>query len=452
MTGSASGDPPAGGTGGVDPAAVLLDVPAPLWGELLRALRRALDRMPRMELPGVLRPYAGWTPDALAAPHPRRAVARAIAGDARLREEIAESLDDRDALAEATWGDGPRLAEAHGVDVAVAVLSARGRWADLALLAADAVERQASRNRAVAEAAATGEDDDEGDVRRRLSASLAEARAEGAAQRRRAEAAEDRAMREDAARREDQAELARLRARVAELEREVVEERRRRDRRVGRLQRRVEEAEARARMDDARVDRVRAELDRLSEELRAALATPSPPSAADGAAPAEPERATVPRTVTAAAPGRPCVLPAGVRDDSPMAVRALLQVPGLETVVDGYNVTRHPRGRPHASLADQRQWLVKLAGAVTARFRARVTVVFDGTEERPGPPPAARGVRVVFTSGEEIADERITDIVRGLSPDVPVLVVSSDRELGAAAAARGANVVSAATFLAAVDS
>ncbi|HVL97939.1 MAG TPA: NYN domain-containing protein [Egibacteraceae bacterium] len=435
-----------------DPAGLLLDLPAPLWGELLRALRRAVDRLPRAQLPVALRPYAGWTPESLGAPRPRKAIARAVVSDPRLREQIGAAMEDAGALAAAADTSGTRLVEDHGEETAVAALVARARWEDLAVVAAAAAERRASQDRSAAEASGAPHLGELQEASRRLRADLNEARDERDAHRRRADAAEERARRSGAARREVEAETATLCERVAKLEAQLVEERRQRDRRVARLQRRLEEAEARARVDEARAARVVGELERLAVDLREALGPPPSAGERQGVALPPPEAAApaIPRVVAAAAAGRPCRLPPGVAGDSPAAVEALLQVPGLVVVLDGYNVTKDVRGRPRARLADQRHWLVKLAGGVAARYGRRLMVVFDGTDEHAGPPPAARGVGVLFTAGEEIADERIAEIVADLGPRAPALVVSSDREVQDAAEDLGANVATAGVFLTAV--
>ena len=136
--------------------------------------------------------------------------------------------------------------------------------------------------------------------------------------------------------------------------------------------------------------------------------------------------------------------------DEPAGVNALLQVPGLEVIVDGYNVTKDRVGRPQASLPEQRQWLLRLSGRVAARHGHRVTVVFDATDPLHGTPTKPRGVFVVFTLGDETADERIVDLVDLLPPDTPALVVSSDRAVRSESEARGANVTTAAAFVAAL--
>ncbi|MBW3602945.1 MAG: hypothetical protein KY434_09660, partial [Actinobacteria bacterium] len=134
-----------------DGAAVLGDVPPELWGPLLRAVRRAVDRVEPGELPPRLRPFARFRPERMAADRPRAAVARALADDPRLRESAGELLDDRSAYAEADMADAGRLAEAHGDDVAVAALAARARWEDVAVVSAAAAQGLAARRRAAVE-------------------------------------------------------------------------------------------------------------------------------------------------------------------------------------------------------------------------------------------------------------------------------------------------------------
>ncbi len=62
------------------------------------------------------------------------------------------------------------------------------------------------------------------------------------------------------------------------------------------------------------------------------------------------------------------------------------------------------------------------------------------TERRPG-------VRVRFSDANEEADAVVVREVAALPPTVPVLVVSSDREVRDQSEAEGATVVSSDTFL-----
>lgn len=442
------------------PSELLADAPPELWGPLLWAVRRAVDRLPRAELPSVLRPFAGWKPDRLAGHRPRRAIAAALAGDPVLREHVGEALHERSAYDAAADADASRLAGSYGEATAIAALAARGRWDGVATVAAAAADRFAADSRAAGEHAMRVEESAEAEAaRRRLEEELATARQERDTQRRRADAAEERAQRATAELAELRSTVDALRDEVTERDERIEQLRQRADQRVARLHRRIERAEARARVDDERIGEVADGLDDLVRRLRDAL-DPGRPEYADGAADQEPEQSddsqgrdtptaeTVPRDVTPAKAGRPCALPPGLVNGTPAAVRALLQVPRLQVIVDGYNVTMAARSA--TGLDGQRRWLVQLAGGVVARFSRPVTVVFDGTDPGAGSAPSARGVRVAFSAGEETADERILALVGGLPTDAPVLAVSSDRELAAACAELGANVSPARAFLEAV--
>jgi hypothetical protein len=456
-------------------AEVLADLPRPLWGALLRAVRRAADGLDRSDLPTVLRPYAGWKAERLADERPRLAVARALADDPRLRESVGATLDDQAAYEEAAELDAARLVDRHGEESAVAALAARGRWEDLAVVAAVAGARHAAQGRTGADATVPPEAGEERRARRRLREDLAGMRVQREAQRRRAEAAEQR-LREEAEGRGQLAErVSALERELADLREQLDQERRRSRERVGRLRRRAELAEARARIDDVRALRVADDLESLAGDLRRAVNPaweraggprsgrsvpegPGGPEAGEvnggavlaGAArplAPRPEATIVPRETPAARPGRPCRLPPGLGEDDPAAVEALLKVDGLGVIIDGYNVIKDQLGMSAGSLDEQRRWLLRLAAGIVARYRQRLTVVFDGTDPCPGPVPAVRGVAVVFTSGGESADDRILGIVEGLPAQAPVLVVSSDREVRDDSRALGANTTASAAFL-----
>jgi hypothetical protein len=99
---------------------------------------------------------------------------------------------------------------------------------------------------------------------------------------------------------------------------------------------------------------------------------------------------------------RPGDLVAGARSvrgggavDSVMALDALLSVPSLHLVVDGYNVTK--TGYPELPLADQRTRLAGQLAALAARTSVEITVVFDGAGVVAAPTRGSRGVRVLFS-------------------------------------------------------
>jgi len=66
----------------------------------------------------------------------------------------------------------------------------------------------------------------------------------------------------------------------------------------------------------------------------------------------------------------------------------------------------------------------------------------------PGVPPLRRrGLRVVFSAAGQEADEVVVGEVMFRPDDVPVVVVSSDREVQAGARSEGATVLSSDAFL-----
>jgi predicted RNA-binding protein with PIN domain len=185
----------------------------------------------------------------------------------------------------------------------------------------------------------------------------------------------------------------------------------------------------------------------LVGEPTASRTTASPQEGDPGAAVSP---AVVPRGVAPAVPGRPCLLPSGIVSESSAAVEALLQVDELELLLDGYNLTKDLRGRPSAPLPEQRVWLLRAVAAVAATRPVRPTIVFDGQGGTVAGSPSARGVRTVFTHQDELADDRIKDYVAAMADSVPVLVVTSDREVRDSVGELGANVVSSGMFLKAI--
>ena len=95
---------------------------------------------------------------------------------------------------------------------------------------------------------------------------------------------------------------------------------------------------------------------------------------------------------------------------------------------DGYNVTK--TAWPTQSLEAQRGRLLTLLGALTARTGAETTVVFDGSDAR-APVAAPRGVKVIFSRADVIADDVIRDLVAAEPVGRVLVVVTDDRELGA---------------------
>ncbi|MGI5237098.1 NYN domain-containing protein [Dactylosporangium sp. CA-139066] len=131
--------------------------------------------------------------------------------------------------------------------------------------------------------------------------------------------------------------------------------------------------------------------------------------------------------------------------DDPARLDQLLSLPKAHMVVDGYNVTK--KGYAEISLEQQRNRLIAGVGGLVAQTRAEVTVVFDGAERVHGLPPAPRGVRVLFSRKGETADELIRRLVRAEPPGRPIVVISSDKEVIDGVRRHGAYPLSSDTLL-----
>ncbi|GAA0803211.1 NYN domain-containing protein [Spirilliplanes yamanashiensis] len=131
--------------------------------------------------------------------------------------------------------------------------------------------------------------------------------------------------------------------------------------------------------------------------------------------------------------------------DDPARLDQLLALPRAHLVVDGYNVTK--RGYADMSLEQQRKRLITGLGGIAAQTGDEVTCVFDGAERVHGLPPAPRGVRVLFSRKGETADELIRRLVRAEPAGRPVVVVSSDREVADGVRRHGAYPMGADALL-----
>lgn len=276
------------------------------------------------------------------------------------------------------------------------------------------------------------------DTRDRLKADLEKLRGENSTLRRRLHEARDRAknaeqdrdeaqaeaksLRDDAesAQRSADADLRRLRARVAELETAVGTAKR-----SGREER------------DLATARLGLLLDTLGEAaagLRRELALP-----ATALRPAD--------TVGAVEPGSTAETgaPRALDIDDPRMLEDLLALPRVHLVVDAYNVTKS--AWPSMPLEAQRSRLIKALAALSARTGAEVTCAFDGSDVSvPSPVASAQNVRVLFSHNGETADELIRRLVRAEPEGRPVVVVSSDKEVADGVRRPGVRPVKAAAL------
>ncbi|MGW0803090.1 NYN domain-containing protein [Nonomuraea sp. NPDC002799] len=219
-----------------------------------------------------------------------------------------------------------------------------------------------------------------------------------------------------------EAELRRLRERLADVEKQLEA-----SRRAAREGRSIEDARVRVLLDA---------LQDASAGLRRELALPTTISRpADSVA-----------AITGERPGVRGVPARALADDDPQLLDQLLALPQVHLIIDGYNVTKTGYGT--LTLADQRNRLMTGLGGLVAQTRVEVTVVFDGAElNAPVQVVAPRGVRVLFSAPGVIADDLIRQLVRAEPPGRAIAVVSSDREVAESVRRMGARPVPSGLLL-----
>ncbi len=422
--------------------AVVLSEPA--RQRLVTIAADVLGRLGTDDVPPTLRPVARFTPAKRARLGATR-LAAALDLDDDFRAKVAEIvLDAAGPLAQAVQDGAPGLAS-DPVDTAVVayllrpdgwqqtVADANEQWlaqrratgsavaeAELTRLREQVaglkaeLRAESARSRAAAADAVDTRADELVDLRQRLRARGADLReAQLTAQRASAELAEAR-QRAEAAETARDNEVRRARGRIADLERTLEAARR-----SARIDRDLDEARLWLLVEtltDAAAG-IRRELSLSAPSLRPADAVRS----ADGAA-----------TSRSA--------------DDPAALERLLALPNAHLIIDGYNVTK--TGYGELPLAQQRARLVGALAALGGRHGGEVTVAFDGGERPPVAPPSPRGVRVLFSAADEIADDLIRGLVAAEPPGRPVIVVSSDRAVQRDIQRAGAWSVPSAVLLA----
>lgn len=438
-------------------------------GEVLRALESD-------EVPAALRALREFDRRGLAHGPARRQLRRALESDDAFRKRVVERFVGRpevvalldtwepaaaaaaaaDAadrgdlalLASVLWAARP-VGSVFGLGALSAVHERRRReWGDAAgtreleqrLAEHEEAVRRAEIARRTAEADAARLEAALNDERRSRRAREEQAEAEADAARRHAEAleveveraraaagtADDRAGREARRVQALEDDLRRVRAELAEARAA-----------------RPEESHKRLGADDTRIVAAAADASRrLAERLDALVgragsrSAPQPPR--PNHEPPPPRERPLVRRV------RPA-LPPGLVADSAAGLTAMLRSPGLVLVVDGYNVSQ--RAWHDSTPSEQRTRLAMALTQLHLRHGCEVTAVFDGDGTEGVPPFRRPGLRVVFSSGDEEADEVVVRLVADLPKRVPVVAVSSDAWVREHAGAQGACVVSAATLL-----
>jgi predicted RNA-binding protein with PIN domain len=437
---------------GDDPAQEAVFEPEPVLPEAVRQrvinlAASAITGLPIDELPTALRRVAKFAPN-------RRArlggpiIATQLAGDPLLRQRLANRVVDETGELGHAISEGAPPAAADPIEIAaLAYLSRPQGWRDLVDAATDAlkadtdtaavelrireIEQRLARtehDRAVARTEAEKLRDELARLRDEASGLREEARTLAktlrevqARERKLTEMLATEKGRSTRAAADHDAEVRRLKSKLAEAESQV-----------GAVRQTAKDARA---VDDARLWLLLETIGRAAAGLRRELALePTDRLPADFVADQHAEQ-----------PGRGQAAARALDTDDPARLDQLLALPKAHLVVDGYNVTK--RGFADISLEQQRSRLVKGLGGLAAQTHAEVTVVFDGAERVLGLPPAPRGVRVLFSRKGETADELIRRLVRAEPAGRPVVVISSDREVADGVRRHGAYPLGADSLL-----
>ncbi|OLB79534.1 MAG: hypothetical protein AUI14_09965 [Actinobacteria bacterium 13_2_20CM_2_71_6] len=422
-------------------------LPEPVRQRVIALASAALTGLPGDELPVPLRRVAKFAPNRRAR-LAGTAIATQLSGDPLFRQRVATRvLEEAGDLGTAVL-DGASPAAADPVEVAALAYLARGPgWVEQVEAAGEMVRAEAD------------------------SAAVTELLRD--AEHRAARAEHDRAVaRVEADKLRD--ELARLREEAAGLR----EENRTLTRSVRELQGREKRASELVATEKGRLNRALADHDAELRRLRAKLAEAEATAGANRQSAKEARQvddarlwllletigqaavglrrelalepsnllpADVVAAETAVRPGAEVGRARALDADDPARLDQLLGLPKAHLIVDGYNVTK--TGFPEVSLEQQRSRLVNGLGALAAQTRAEVTVVFDGGERVVGLPPTPRGVRVLFSRKGETADELIRRLVRAEPAGRPIIVISSDKEVADGVRRHGAYPLGSSTLL-----
>ncbi|MDQ6851085.1 MAG: NYN domain-containing protein [Actinomycetota bacterium] len=414
----------------------------PVRQRLLQVAAQVLGRLPADEVPASLRAVARFTP-AKRARLGSIALAAALDADPDFRDRVAEVAAEASPQLVALLRDGASTAASDPVDTAVlaylvrpdgwadALAEAAARWSDeratrdagaeeqgrlraeIAELRAHA-KGEATRTREAAKSASADVMAENEQLRRALRARTGELRTaerdrdEASA---RIEGAELELLEATAAHGD---EVRRLRSRIADLERSV--EAMRRDTRTSRD------------VDEARLRLLLETMTEAAAGVRRELSLP-----AGSLRPAD--------AIVIARAADPTHTVAGVA-----ALGRLLELPRVHVIVDGYNVTK--TGYPELPLVDQRNRLIGSLAALQARSGVELTIAFDGSTRPPSMPRAPRGVRVLFSAGDEPADDLIRRLVAAEPSGRPVVVVTTDAQIVSDVLRAGAWTAPSAVLLA----
>jgi predicted RNA-binding protein with PIN domain len=414
-------------------------LPEPVRGRWAEVAATAVGAMSAADVPPPLRRFARFTP-AKRARLGGGALLGELCGSAAFRATVVAWWQDNHPDELAVDSDDPMTA-------AVAALLA-GHPSAPDVVAAAARREQAGELRAERDAARARVDKLATELER-LRGELTEARAQARA-----------------AGQHRDAEHQQLRRRVSEQGarlRDAVDGRVAAEQAAERL-RRSAEAELAAARADVQKERVRAEAERARADRAKAEVAAARQAAREARQADEVRLALLLDTIGGAVSGlrrelalggggpRPADLVGGAQTaragsvaDGRAALDALLAVPSVHLIIDGYNVSK--TGYPGLPLADQRTRLVGQLAALAAQTAVEITVVFDGAGVSAAPTRGSRGVRVLFSDAGVLADDVIRELV-ALEPEGrPLIVATSDRAVVASVRRWGAHTVPSAVLL-----
>lgn len=407
---------------------------------------QALEKLGLNEVPASLRPIARFTPTKRARLG-GAAIAAAVETDASFRRHVMnEATRAYPGVVEAVK-EGVMPAAAEPVDVAVVTYLLRPTdWENALDDVVTTIESAALTSQQAREAAVTSQLREQleatrtaaREARDRLKADLDRVKDENTTLRHKLRDTRDQLAAATAERDGARAEADAASAKVAEAERAADSELRRLRGRLAEVETALEDARRSGREDRGLgTARLALLLDTLADAaagLRRELALP-----ASTVRPAD--------TVSAAAPSAGEARARAQTTDDPRRLEELAGLPRAHLLIDGYNVTKS--AWPSAPLESQRNRLIRGLATVAARSGAEVTCVFDGSDvSLPPSVVTGQGVRVLFSSPGQTADELIDLLMRAEPDGRAVIVVSSDREVADGARRRGAYSVESSALVA----
>ena len=120
----------------------------------------------------------------------------------------------------------------------------------------------------------------------------------------------------------------------------------------------------------------------------------------------------------------------------------------MAIIVDGYNVLHTSRWLRSAWKGVDRSGLCRLLGTLARHTGEKITVVFDAMPSEPNlGPTKASNIEVIFSGHGRTADDVIIQMVNNSTGPRDLTVVSSDRQIKAAARRRGCKTQGAGEFV-----